>query len=380
MKFPAVTASPDRSDAGPEPTSGALFRFLSGRRREMAFWILNLLFWGIIGVIGLFMSSSFRSTIPNVEWAVFVRVASGFVMTSGLRWCYRSYHRRTTLRWGRWPLVLGASLAVALLEFAALHTLDQAGVHIPGSPEALGVRLFFVRIFTMVVWSSLYQAFHLLEDEHTMEIRATRAELAARENELRHLQAQLNPHFMFNALNAVLACRNDPDAVREMTEGLASYLRFLFKEARPLEPLSRELEALEKFLTVQAFQFKESLVCRIQWAAEVRSVMVPPMLIQPLIEDALHHRPPSVERPLHLWLTFRVENGFLNVTLSSTSNLDTSGPISDPGPGIRSLRHRLNLQLGPLATVDQHAADGWIRTTVHIPMPDSSPRKRPASA
>lgn len=71
-----------------------------------------------------------------------------------------------------------------------------------------------------------------------------------RYNELRHLEAQMNPHFLFNALNCVVAASRDHVAVERVTQDLADYLRFSLAPSEPLEPRSRELDALEKYLAI----------------------------------------------------------------------------------------------------------------------------------
>lgn len=332
------------------------------------FWALHTLFWTSVGIIGFLMTLAFRSSVEGVGWVIFMRMAFGFVGTAILRWIFRHplFHERKSL--AKWPMAFGCCVAIALVEALLLQVMVVAGLSFPGSAESVGARLLVVRLFILTIWTCLYFAFHLLENAHAMELRATRAELAARENELRHLQAQMNPHFLFSALNTVMACKDSAEAVKEVTQGLADYLRFLLKETRPLEPLAREIDALEKYLTVQAPHFGEKLVCRIQCEKAARSVMVPPMMVQPLLEDAFHHRLQSNELPLQIWVTARVEKGFLLVSVSST--IEPSSASSLPTSiGLRALEHRLGLTLGPEVRLDQQVDNGWNRVTVHVPLP-----------
>ncbi|RYD26042.1 MAG: hypothetical protein EOP87_23380 [Verrucomicrobiaceae bacterium] len=232
--------------------------------------------------------------------------------------------------------------------------------------DAVGTRLLVVRFFILAIWSCLYFGFQLLENAHALELRLTKAELTARENELRRLQSQMNPHFLFSALNTVVASKDNPVAVEEVTQGLADYLRFLLKDTRPLEPLSREIDALEKYLTIQAPHFGEKLVCRIQCEKAARGVMVPPMMIQPLMEDAFQHRLQASQLPLQIWVTARVEKSLLLVTVSST--MDPS--LTDRQParkGLVALEYRLRLWLGSRVRVEQEADNGWNRVTLQIP-------------
>jgi hypothetical protein len=369
--LPQTFNDPDekRKLAGP----GLLFRMLFEGSREVVFWILQTTFWLAIGAIGILMTRAFQSTVPAVGWAVFTRVATGFLLTASLRVVYRRSWLRHRSGAAKWLLMAGCCLVLGVAETIILQAVYAAGISFPGGPETLGLRLMFVRFFVLMIWSALYFAFHLLEDEHALELRAARAELAARENELRRLQAQMNPHFVFNSLNAVLASKDDPEAVGAITASLAEYLRFLLQETRPLEPLSRELDALEKFLVVQTSHFNKNLVCRIQCESAARSVMVPPMIIQPLIENAFQNRPKDSDQPLHIWLTARVEDGFLRATLSNTGEPDQIADDPHQRNSIPSLRQRLQLLLGPEARVEEQTDNGWIRVTIHVPLVKTSP-------
>lgn len=358
--------------------SGHLFQIFSGKRRETIFWILQTVFWSVIGLIGYVMILAFQGATPNAGWAVIIRIASGFLLTSGLRWIYRSsgLNRRRGIVKCLW--VAGCCMAATLLEFFIQESLSFIGVSIIGLGNAAAFRLLVVRFFTIGVWSTLYQGIHLLEDEHALEMRVTKEELAAREHELRHLQAQMTPHFVLNALDTVIASKNDPEAVENVTQNLADYIHFLLKETHPLEPLSREINAFGKYLDAQKSHYGKNLICRINCEPSVRSVMVPPMMIQPLLEDALRHRSLNDDAQVQIWLTARAEDGFLRVTVSNTGNLDI--PEANPlePPYLRSLRQRLHLLLGPQAVVDHQVEGGWMRVTIEIPLPDRPMKSEPS--
>jgi hypothetical protein len=367
MEFAAVQTHRAQPESNSSESVSFIFRQLSPGRREGVFWLFQILFWGMVGIIGLLMTEAFRSAVDGKGWAIFIRVATGFTQTAILRWiyCYPWFRRQHGLT--QWPVALGCCLALALLEVILLKTSVAAGISFPGGME--GPKLLVVRLFILAIWSSLYFAFHLLENAHAMELRATQAELRARENELRKLQAQMNPHFLLNSLNTVLACKDDPTAVKEVTEGLEEYLRFLLEETEPLEPLSREMDALEKYLVVQATHFGEKMVCRIQCETAARSVSVPPMIVQPLLEDAFLHRGQKSERPQQIWISARIDADFLRVTVYDS--MEHAAPRPDTlSSGLLALNHRIQLLLGPEARVEQLVANGWSSVIVHVPVKD----------
>jgi LytS/YehU family sensor histidine kinase len=129
---------------------------------------------------------------------------------------------------------------------------------------------------------------------------------------------------------------------------------------------------LEKLFTVQSSRFKGDLLCRIYADSEACAVLVPPMMIQPLLENAFLHRPEDSDQPLHIWLTARIEDGFLKVTVSHTGKWSAPAGDHQPANGIDALRQRLKLLLGPQAQVDRQADDGWIRLMICIPVPNKA--------
>ena len=113
------------------------------------------------------------------------------------------------------------------------------------APRIVMAGFWCAGIFGLEVVQELYKTkLRLAETEATAiytELRLLQAESVARTFELRQLQDQMNPHFLFNALNAVAASKDDPEAVESVTRDLADYLRFTLGEARTFEPGPREI-------------------------------------------------------------------------------------------------------------------------------------------
>ena len=353
-----------------------LFRNLAEGRRTVFFWGLQLLFWGGVGLLMFLITSIVRPSAGNTAGLVLMRITLGFLMSGGLREIYRRPAARRQKGWKKALVIVGCCLAFALLEKPITLLLVQ--LHLPmqntvelfqnGHPVAL-------RFIVLMVWSGFYVTCHQLERAHALELRALRAEVAARENKLRQLQAQINPHFLFNALNTVLASKEDPEAVGEVTQNLADFLRFLLRETDELEPLARELDALETYLTVQRIRFGEKLNCQIQCDTAARSVQVPPMMIQPLLENAFNYGAETSPMPLQVKLSAKLADDFLNVTVANTGRWVEPCNRRSTGFGIRSLRQRLQILIGGDAAVETDASDGWVRMTIRIPLPTHPPAK-----
>ena len=191
----------------------------------------------------------------------------------------------------------------------------------------------------------------------------------------------MNPHFLFNALNAVANSKDDPDAVESVIRDLSDYLRFTLGEARTLEPLSRELQALEKYLAIQHARFGDNLDCRFCCDRAAHAVIVPPMLIQPILENALHYGAQTSSMPLRVSVTAKVVEGWLEVVVANSGRWVAPDQTRSPSTGIRSLRKRLALLVDEAATVetviDPDLDGGWVRVVIRMPAMLTQPAPAP---
>ena len=345
--------------------------------------MFQVLFWLAVGATLCGFSVALRPGEPLPWGAIGLRVVTGFAVTSLIDMLFRRPALRALPRAQRWPLlVIVAVLAMAMTLATALLLLGE-GPMIQQTGTALAP--FAPRLVATLMWCAIYLGIDLLDDIHVSEMqffeaaaaaaasenRAIQAESLARQHELRQLQEQMNPHFLFNALNAVAASKNDPAAVEQVTQDLSEYLRFALREASTLEPLSRELYALEKYLAVQQRRFGDNLDCRINADRLAPRVLVPPMLIQPLLENALHYGAQTSSMPLKVNVRATVKDDWLEVVVANSGQWVAPEPTRSPGTGFRSLRRRLELLIDEKATVevqlDPDLDGGWVRIVIRMP-------------
>src|SRR5580765_956350 len=154
----------------------------------------------------------------------------------------------------------------------------------------LGV-LFVAGIPLYLLSAVIHYLFLAFEASHAAVQRALESQVSAREAELRALRAQLNPHFLFNSLNSINALvGSDPEGARRMCEGLGDFLRrTLALGARDEVTLGEELALVDRYLGIEQVRFGDRL--RIERAVEPAAAAchVPPLLLQPLVENAIKH-------------------------------------------------------------------------------------------
>lgn len=175
-------------------------------------------------------------------------------------------------------------------------------------------------------------------------------ELAAR-SELKALKAQINPHFLFNALNSISALiPSDPDAAQETLGRLAGIFRgTLLASEKGSVPLSKELELVDAYLDVERARFGERLRVVEEIGPDSRGVQVPPLILQPLVENAVRHGiSPTVEGGT-LRIEARLEAGMLHIVVQDdgkgTGLIELEEMLAE-GYGLRNVRDRLNTRFG----------------------------------
>ena len=373
-------ASPAASVAPPTiRVSGAAGRVLPLPRvrstafREAAFWCAHTLFWLVAFGSLLLVIDAFRPGVPISVPLVAARILCCFVATATMRWL--SLKERFLRRSGvsKIGLVAGGLLTSAVLISLSLGFVERTMGPNPEAGRGLGLLARLAIDLTLLGnWCAIYFGFHLIRERNTTEFRAIEAESLALRNELHRLQAQISPHFLFNALNTILASRENPEAIDTVTQALANYLRFLLRPAATLEPLAREIDALEQYLTVQSVRFGDGLVTRIECDTDVRGVPVPPVMVQPLVENALKYGADTSPRPLRLEIAARRDGDRLVVEVANTGQWSPATSRASTGTGLESLARRLNLLVGSDASVTHAAADGWVRVWITIPLVTAS--------
>ncbi len=338
------------------------------RYRDALFWILNTCFWGLLGICGMMATEAFRSTLPNSNAFLVLRMATGIIIGGLLRWLYRRPSWPRAHQPSAWILGLVACVAAIFLEVLCCWKLYP--LISPLSLQGL-LKLQMTRLFMVSIWTMCYFAVHLIEEIYLLEIKELRAREAHLQSEMRRLQAHMNPHFLFNALNAILATKHNPEGVEDVTQALADFLRFSLQDSRPLEPLSRELDALEKYLVVQECRFGPNLICRLECDTLARDALVPPMLVQPILENAFNYGAKCGSLPLRVRVSARSLGPRLRISVANTGHWIPPDPTKSLDTGLNGLKRRLELLFADQASIQTSEENGWVEVVIDIPVPPS---------
>ena len=251
-------------------------------------------------------------------------------------------------------IALGVSVVGHLLRDAVLTLPSGAATRSPSDGAGSGRRgppLWFgflnaLVLYVGVIAAGLARAYSLRFSARREQATQLQAQLA--EARLQSLRSQLDPHFLFNTLNAVSSLvERDPRGVRRMITRLSELLRFSMEDAREPEiTLRRELDLLDRYLDIMQVRFPGLNVLRI---LDDRSldVMVPSMILQPLVENAIRHGVEKMTEPGRIEIETLLDGGTLTLRVSDNGPGESDAE-GDPGGGVglRNTRARLEQLYG----------------------------------
>ena len=249
----------------------------------------------------------------------------------------------------------------------------------------------------MALLSSLAEAFSFLLENLSLREKRLKQEkreqelvLNASRSELKALRAQVNPHFLFNALNAIAGLiPQDPDRAERTIEQLAEVFRYTLRGSeREWVRLEDELEAVRAYLDVEQARFRDGLQVRMECAAEARNVRIPAMIVHTLVENATRHGVGAISAPGIVEVRAALEGETLRVEVRD--NGPGFAPAAaqarrsrDGGYGLRNVRERLQTHFDGAASLKIGRDEARGMTVVAVEMPlaalAAQPRKALAS-
>jgi two-component sensor histidine kinase len=227
--------------------------------------------------------------------------------------------------------------------------------------------------FFFAAWASFYIAISSAARLRAAERRAAGAERDAQEAQLRALRYQVNPHFLFNTLNSLsslVMARREEEA-----EAMIVNLSAFFRSSLALDPseditLSQEIEFQQLYLDIEKSRFPKRLDVRIDVPPDLRAARVPPLILQPLVENAIKHGVARSAEPVRLTVAAREEDAQLILTVENDRGpAEPDKAEHGTGVGLVNVCERLAARFGAQATCEHGPlpAGGW-RVTLSMPL------------
>lgn len=349
------------------------------RRDELgfpSFWQLQVV--GGVGLYLLDLFSLFPYRQPGEVWNQTVFCATLFLSSLMLRPVCRFLLGRSlpwvTLELRAFACSAGyAAVAAFIVELAKSRSFRLIWPNFLDSWLAFSV-LFFL-------WSTLYfsikqwqQAAHAREQLARDREKLVQAESEARQARLRSLRYQLNPHFLFNSLNAVstLILAGKTAAATRMLAQIAELLRTTFdSNALPQIPLAEEIALVQQYLAIEQTRLGDRLRVELKIAPDTLDVIVPTMLLQPLVENAVRHGAAACEEGGTVVMESAIQSDRLRIIISNSTPPNRRTPQDgnpSKGVGLTNTAERLRVLYGKNHRFVLHTSDGAdCHVTIEIP-------------
>lgn len=221
--------------------------------------------------------------------------------------------------------------------------------------------------FIFFLWTVFYFIYNYFERYNT----SLKLEASVKEIELNNLKSQLNPHFIFNALNSIRALVDEnPSKSKEAINQLSNILRnSLVTEKRGLTSFAEELKVVKDYLGLESIRFEERLKTEFDIDRESNQFLVPPLMIQTLVENGIKHGISKLTEGGIIQLKTRVDNDYLKIYIRNSGKFHLNGSAQNSnGLGLENTRQRLKLIYGDDASFRILTEnDNFVLTEIIIP-------------
>ena len=337
--------------------------------KKKAYWICQVGSWSLYALLNIYILKTADKLSYNLAWSIVIEALFYLFSTHLFR---IFFIRQGWLKLYISQLLPRLLLAIVLL--SASNYMYRVGV-------AYALNLFdFSREFTFlfvffditaslslyIVWALFYFMYHYVENYNS----TLKFEAAINEIELNRLKSQLNPHFIFNALNSIRALVDEnPQKSKIAITQLSNILRnSMHMDKKKLIPFEDEMQTVRDYLALEIIRFEERLQTDIRISAPAYQFEVPPLMIQTLVENGIKHGISNLVAGGLLQIDAHVVNACLSIKIRNSGQIVDKEESKKEGYGIANTQQRLNLIFGKAASFRiYNENDSFVMTEVLIP-------------
>lgn len=345
--------------------------------RNAFFWTLHAAGWGAYALAQYFGALLIEKPF-EYQLIIGIAAVSGFILSMPMRYIYRALMGRPL------KVVVVNVLVTCYIIALALRTVINYSYQWLVDPEWKFKTLFEIfggavsMTYLLLCWSALYFGIKYYESLQKQREAALRSATLAQEAQLKMLRYQLNPHFLFNTLNAIstLILDNQNRTANHAVTRLSEFLRYtLDQDPMKKVTLRQEIEALDLYMNTERLRFGGRL--RLEYAIEEPALdaLVPSLLLQPLIENAVKYAVTPREDGGSIRIEGRTRGAMLEITVidDGPGLRDSNALIEGRGVGLRNTRERLAVLFGELhrfAVLNSHPG---MRIEIGFPLDKAPP-------
>lgn len=341
------------------------------KNRDLAFWSLHAIGWSSYA-ISQYLGFLLYGKAAQYQNVIVIATISGFLLSAPLRYLCRYL-------WTKPPAIMissaiAAAYGTALIWRVIINVSYEKYVESEWPMvhwyEYLSGAMTATYLFAC--WMGLYFGFKYYESTQMQRESALRASALAQEAQLKMLRYQLNPHFLFNTLNAIstLIIDNRNSVANSAVSGLSEFLRYtLDQDPMKKVTVAQELEALNLYLNIEKMRFGARLTIRHDIDDDAMSMLMPSLLLQPLIENAIKYAISPREEGGCIAVAASVSAGTLHLTVADDGPglVDPSRLTNGRGVGIRNTRERLQVLYGDRGHVTVAGSNPGLKVSLEFP-------------
>lgn len=339
------------------------------------YWICQGIGWGLYMFFSIAMMLLFSDGSDWTNGSIILQVillTSLVIFSHG----YRNYIKRN--EWSLLPIkqliprvllgVIITSLAAQIFVHVMIYFVVPLDGILPFSwPSFFGYTFSVALVFSL--WSTIYFAYQLNKQNRKNEMEKLALTAALNEAELAILKNQINPHFLFNALNNIRALvLSDPEKARTMVTHISELLRYSIQfNASEKVSLEQEIEIVKDYLQLESIQFDDRLTYSLDIDNAALGIKIPPMAIQLLVENAIKHGISQLSTGGEIYIQAKLENDHLHLSVTNDGQLKKKSKRE--GVGIKNLVERLKILFGQFAELSLvNSSDKKVTASLKIPL------------
>lgn len=343
---------------------------LNFKEKLPSFWTIQLIGWIVYLIIIYitFLTIAPPENFLNLFYLKAFRALTGFFLTSFfLRLIYRFWGNRLSIGWLVFLVLVCASI------FGAAWTAIEGG-YIYATNEVFNIRNYLARsprialdyAMTLTAWSALYLGVKNWLAWQKERENALASSTLAQKAQLEMLRYQMNPHFLFNALNSIRASVDeDANRAKQMITSLSEFLRYslLHESAKTIE-LREEIEAVKNYLAIEKIRFEEKLEVDFAVEKAAEDFKVPCFLLNPLVENAVKHGLQTSTKPLKIKISAKVVDNKLILEVSNSGKLQNNS--NGTKIGLKNVRERLEKLFSENGKFELNQEGDFVKARIEI--------------
>jgi len=350
---------------------------MSQVNKNWFYWSVQVIGWTIYSILLFVLSYLLGGLILNLSLIAYFFLYLIFLISTThiLRFFIIKYNWLNQSIWQIiYKSIIGAILAAIFFEFFQYVYTDlivKRDFLVDDTKEVTLTRFFigvFVTFFLFSLWYSFYYTYLFIEKSRNQEIKNLQYEASKNEIELKNLRAQINPHFLFNSLNSIKALVEiDKVEAKTAITQLSSLLRLSIHLSKSkLITLREEMELVDTYLKLEKIRFEERVKYHYSIEDATNSCMIPPLMIQTLVENAIKHGLSKSIDGGEVFITSKKYKENLLLEIKNTGVLKAKKDDESEGIGIKNTQKRLAILFGDKASFEIKQKDEFVVVSIKI--------------